>query len=152
MANSGGNKPFKRGTKKILCNIIKYCDQKAENEEEIVSRTQPMKRACQIAGISVSTIKRIHREAGDELYPDFISPEKRVKKSVSGKFFFSCFDKTVIFFHLLNVTFFLLSGTVKAGFSQKKPLKKGNFNLKKKCFFIILIALIRIFLLYGRTK
>ena len=75
MANSGGNKAFKRCTKKILCNIIKYCDQEAENIEIIVAITQPTKRVCQITGVSVSIIKRIRREAGDELYLDFISPK-----------------------------------------------------------------------------
>ena len=45
MANSGGNKAFKSGTKKILYNIIKYCDQEAENREIIIPITQPTKRA-----------------------------------------------------------------------------------------------------------
>ena len=85
MANSGGNKAFKSGTKKILCNIMKYCDQETENGEIIVPITQPTKRACQIAGVSVSTIQRIRCEAGDELYPDFTSPKKRVKKDVFDK-------------------------------------------------------------------
>ena len=76
MANSGGNKAFKGGTKKILYNIIKYCDQEAENREIIVPITQPTKLACQIAGVSVSNIKIIRRETEDELYPDFTLPKK----------------------------------------------------------------------------
>ena len=77
MANSGENKASKSGTKKILHNIIKYCDQEAENGEIIVPITQPTKRASQIASVSVSTIKRIHHEAADELYPDFYFVEKK---------------------------------------------------------------------------
>ena len=45
MANSGENKASKRGSKKILCNIIKYCDQEAENGKKIVPITQLTKRA-----------------------------------------------------------------------------------------------------------
>ena len=52
MANSGGKIVFKRGTKKILCNIIKYYDQEDENEEIIVPITQLTKRVCQVAGVS----------------------------------------------------------------------------------------------------
>ena len=43
MANSGENKTFKSGTKKILYNIIKYYDQEAEKGEIIVPITQPAK-------------------------------------------------------------------------------------------------------------
>ena len=72
----------------ILHNIKKYCDQEAENGEIIAPITQSTKRVSQIAGVSESTIKRIRREAGDELYPDFTSPKKGVKKDVSDFFFF----------------------------------------------------------------
>ena len=63
MTNSGGTEAFKKGTKKILHNIIKYCYQEAENGEIVSPTTQPTERASQIASISVSTIKRIRREA-----------------------------------------------------------------------------------------
>ena len=96
MANSGGNKAFKSGTKKILHNIIKYCDQEAEYGEIIVPINQPTKRASQIAGVSVNNIKRIHCEEGDKLYPYFNSPKKRVKKDVFEKIAFDKFDGSVI--------------------------------------------------------
>ena len=80
MANSSEKKAFKNGTKKILHNITKYCDQKAENREIIVRITQPTRPACQTAGVSVSNIKIICRKAEDELYPNFTLLKKSLKK------------------------------------------------------------------------
>lgn len=96
MASSSGNKAFRSGTKKILHNIIKFCDQEAENGEIIVPLNHPTKRASEIAGVSLSTIKRIRREAGDELNPDFDSPKKRVKKDVFAITAIDEFDCSVI--------------------------------------------------------
>ena len=144
MANSGENKTFKSGTKKILYNIIKYYDQEAEKREIIVPKTQPTKRVCQIVGVSVSTIKRIHHEAGDELYPDFTSPKKS-KKDIFKRTAIACLDKTVIFLYLLCMTFLLLSGAAKAVIFMKKLLKELFLIRKKKGCFIILILSIRIF-------
>lgn len=85
MTNSSGNKALRCGTKKILCNMIKFCDREAENDELIVLLAHSIKRLCQIADVSITMARKIRRETGDELNPEFVSPKLRAKKDVFEK-------------------------------------------------------------------
>ncbi|GBL84727.1 hypothetical protein AVEN_191168-1 [Araneus ventricosus] len=96
MASSSGNKAFRSCSKKILYNFVKFCDQEPENEKLIAPIPHPTKRASQIAGVSVSTVKKIRRESGGQLITNFTFPRKKVKKDIFEKISIDEFDCSII--------------------------------------------------------
>ena len=58
-------------------NILSFCDKEAAEGELLVPLSQATKRASVIAGVSVSTMKRIRQQAGDNEDPDFLTPKKK---------------------------------------------------------------------------